>query len=75
MNDLRFAIRMLLRNPGFTAVVVVSLALGMGVNTLNFSVVNAVLLQPFPIPRADRMVNVFMYSGGVALRPFQLPRF
>ncbi len=65
MNDLRFAIRMLVKNPGFTGVVVISLALGIGVNTLIFSVVNAVLLQPFPIQRPDRVVNVFTTRPGL----------
>ncbi len=65
MNDVRFAIRMLVKNPGFTAVVVISLALGIGVNTLNFSVVNAVLLQPFPIQHPDGIVNVFTTRPGL----------
>jgi putative ABC transport system permease protein len=62
MNDLKFAFRQVLRNPGFTAAVVLMLALGIGANTALFSVVNGVLLRPLPFPEQDRLVTLWESS-------------
>jgi putative ABC transport system permease protein len=57
-QDLKFGLRMLAKNPGFTAVAVLTLALGIGANTAIFSAVNALLLNPFPFPEPDRIMDV-----------------
>jgi len=67
MNDLKFAFRQLLKNPGFTAVAVLTLALGIGTNTTMFSVVNSVLLRPLPYTESDRLMEL---NG-----PLSIPNF
>lgn len=63
-QDLVYALRSLIRAPGFTATVVFTLALGIGANSAIFSVVNAVLLQPLPFPAPERVVNMAWSGGG-----------
>jgi putative ABC transport system permease protein len=73
-QDLRFAIRSLIRRPGFALTAIVTLALGIGATTAIFSVVNAVILRPLPFERADRIVaisNLWVKNGqrGTASAP------
>ncbi|MEN1728730.1 MAG: ABC transporter permease, partial [Pseudomonadota bacterium] len=59
INDLRYAIRQLLRQPGFLAAVVLTLALGIGANSAIFSMINGLMLKPLPYPEGDRLVAIY----------------
>src|SRR3954466_11859619 len=63
-QNFRFAVRQLVRNPGFTATVVLTLALSIGANTAIFSIVNALMLKSLPYPEPQRMGTLFQRTQG-----------
>src|ERR1043166_5777798 len=67
MNDLKFAFRQLLKNPGFTAVAVLTLALGIGANTAIFQLLNAVRLKTLPVSNPQELVEVRIIGGNPGL--------
>ena len=66
---------MLFKNPGFTAVVVVTLALGIGANSALFSVVNGVLLNPLPFPQPEQLITIDQKQTELRTRRHTLPEF
>ena len=77
LQDLRYAFRSLLKTPGFTAVALVTLALGIGANIAIFTVVNAVLLRPLPFQHPESMVRIFDDLNGAAAKDIgmSIPEF
>ena len=75
VQDARFGVRLLIRNPGFTAVVVLTLALGIGINTVIFSVVNGVLLNPLPFPHPEQLVTLHESKPNFASGSISYPNF
>jgi predicted permease len=67
IQDLRYSVRMLMKNPGVAMVIVLSLAIGIGANTAIFSVTSALLLKPLPYPHADRLAILWLRSPGIGI--------
>jgi predicted permease len=63
-RDVSFSARLLRKSPGFTAVALLTLALGVGANTTIFSMINGLLLRPLPVPQSDRLVVLGIHQGG-----------
>src|SRR5258708_804 len=69
MRSLKYTLRRLGRAPGFTAIAILTIALGIGANTAIFSVVNSVLIKPLPYPHAEALVGLWHTAPGIPSNP------
>ena len=75
LKDVRYGVRSLLRRPGFTAIAVITLAIGIGANTAIFSIVNAMLFRPRPVAQPERLVELYVGDAGSPYQAISYPDF